>query len=521
MTYLPISQLLGTVAIGGCTAIVAFWLTSWRERRAGTGRRALLKRDENATCFLFDDTTLLDSTPPAAALFASVPGGNDNDWARLRRALAPRFPSFPGAPDAVRAAGHLDIPTSTLAAHAHVTAEWHDGVIRVCLMDECADAPLSSVGRHHLQILESEMTTLQQAVQNTPYPVWQVSNAGTVTWANRAYRTLADRLGVDDQAQPNTITPLFDLPDQDADTSTCQRVSLTAGDQVHWFDVSSTRVNGGHMHYATDVNAVVNAEIAQRNFVQTLAKTFAQLSTGLAIFDRSRRLALFNPALTNLTGLSAEFLSARPDLLTMFDQMRELQMMPEPRNYATWREEISDVIAAASDGRYQETWSLPSGLTYRVTGRPHPDGAIAFLFEDISAEVASTRRYRAQLELGQSMMNHLDQAVAVFSPSGVLDFCNAPYRDLWATDPDSSFAEMTLTDCITLWRQKCGATPAWTRMQAYFSNPGATTDWRGEVRLASGDMLACHVAPLSHGATMVAFRRTQAASIRDLAQIPG
>ena len=73
------------------------------------------------------------------------------------------------------------------------------------------------------------------------------------------------------------------------------------------------------MFYAVDVNAVVSAEISQRKFVQTLAKTFAQLSIGLAIFDRNRQLALFNPALIDLTALPAEFLSARPNLLSFFD----------------------------------------------------------------------------------------------------------------------------------------------------------------------------------------------------------
>ncbi len=133
------------------------------------------------------------------------------------------------------------------------------------------------------------------------------------------------------------------------------------------------------MCHAIDINAVISAEIAQRNFVQTLAKTFAQLSTGLAIFDRNSQLALFNPALVDLSALPIEFLSARPDLLSFFDRLCDSRVMPEPKNYNSWRQEIADVIAAATDGSYQETWSLDTGQTYRVSGRPHPDGAIAFL----------------------------------------------------------------------------------------------------------------------------------------------
>ena len=62
-------------------------------------------------------------------------------------------------------------------------------------------------------------------------------------------------------------------------------------------------------------------------------------------------------------------------------------MMPEPKDYRSWRQQMSDLEAAAQNGTYEETWALPTGQTYRVTGRPHPDGAVALLFEDISAEV--------------------------------------------------------------------------------------------------------------------------------------
>ena len=517
----PFFPLLFTAAaLGGCIAAAIVWIIAWRGRCAETGWRTLLREADRATCFVFDDTTLLDSTASAAELLATEPDGDADDWTRLSRALRPRFSTFPDTPDPVRLSGYIDIRTDALAANAHVTAEWRGGIIRVCLIDDCTDAQASAALRHRLHVLEAEVATLRQAVQNAPYPVWQASDTGSVTWANRAYRALAAKLGFEDEQPRERIPQLFELPESDLDSSNT-RMSVAAGDQLYWFDVSSTPIDDGRMNYAIDVKAVVNAEVAQRNFVQTLAKTFAQLSIGLAIFDRTRQLALFNPALTDLTGLSAEFLSGRPDLLSLFDQMRDRHMIPEPRNYATWREEISDVVAAAADGRYQDTWSLPSGLTYRVTGRPHPDGAIAFLFEDISAEVASTRRYRAQLELGQSMMDRLDQAIAVFSPNGVLNFCNLPYRELWRIDPDSSFAEMTLTDCVNHWRRQCRATPAWARMQTFFSDPGATDDWYGEVCLTSGDTLACRAVPLNHGATMIAFHRTQAAQARNLAQING
>ena len=107
------------------------------------------------------------------------------------------------------------------------------------------------------------------------------------------------------------------------------------------------------------------------------------------------------------------------------------------------------MIETASGGLYLETWTLPNGLTYRVTGRPHPDGAMAFLFEDISDEISLTRRFRTQLDLRQSVLDKLEDAIAVIASNNVLMFCNSACSEMLGIDPDSSFADMSLHDLIT------------------------------------------------------------------------
>jgi hypothetical protein len=54
----------------------------------------------------------------------------------------------------------------------------------------------------------------------------------------------------------------------------------------HWFDINKFSLPESSVQYALDVTEIVHAQQAQENFVQTLTKTFATLSIGLAIFDR-------------------------------------------------------------------------------------------------------------------------------------------------------------------------------------------------------------------------------------------
>ena len=51
------------------------------------------------------------------------------------------------------------------------------------------------------------------------------------------------------------------------------------GNATIWCDVDVFSTERGAIHYATDVTNAVHAEAAQREFVQTLTKTFANLTT--------------------------------------------------------------------------------------------------------------------------------------------------------------------------------------------------------------------------------------------------
>ncbi|WP_375174033.1 PAS-domain containing protein [Pseudooceanicola sp.] len=367
------------------------------------------------------------------------------------------------------------------------------------------DGP-ADIADHVLRFRKHASWLAGWVTRSSPNPVWVTDDEGQVLWSNHAYRDLAKDLGRDDGGETcllEGLDPMRSRPDREQRR---YRLQFDAGQPDRWIDVSESRENGMRMQYAVDVTAVVQAEVAQQTFVQTLTKTFAQLSTGLAIFDRNRQLALFNPALVDLTGLNAEYLSGRPGYLSFFDKLRDAHMMPEPRSYANWRERIFDLIAAAEDGRYEETWTLSSGETYRITGRPHPNGAVAFLVEDISAEVTLTRRFREQLDMSHAVIDSLDEAIAVFSPQGVLSYTNAAYRDLWDMAEEDGRLDQTVSDVSRLWQSHCEASPVWGDFRDFAVGFEERADWDATVEMRDGTSLDCRFRPLNGGATLATFR---------------
>lgn len=460
--------------------------------------------DATFSC-VFTNGELVDTSVGAEVLIGGHRDENESYWDAIRRRCQHRFGDLPKLPDDVfvsNASSERIFPARKSDDDGQLVFSRLGNNVRLTLMDRMP----TELERQVMLDTRRELGILRNAIDHAPNPVWTTNPAGHVTWSNRAYRDLADLLDRLNGDSEDARTPLFETADDKRKIKPV-RVPLQLKDSSkrHWYEVVTRPYRDGFVSYATNIDAVINAEIAQRNFVQTLTKTFAQLSIGLAIFDRNKQLALFNPALIDLTALPADFLSARPDLLSFFDHMRNAQIMPEPKNYGSWREKMSDLVAAAQDGRYSETWNLPSGLTYRVSGKPHPDGAVAFLFEDISAEISLTRRFRADLELCHAVLDRQKSAVAVFSSLQTLTFCNEAFRKVWDWDPDNGLTETRLQDALNAWTSACTTAPELQPLVEFVQSRGDSKNLHLSMQHKDFGELGFVAEPLPGGATMVTF----------------
>ncbi len=459
------------------------------------------------TVFLFEAGELVDATRPAHLLLERI-GGAGSDHDRLVAYLSGHFPDLAGQLARLRETGDVTL-TAGPDRPLSLSAEYLGTILRLTLVDLESEGQGVTIDGLSLRAQEEEIATLRETLSILPYPVWRLDGAGQIAWANNPYLQLVrDQSGNDDLTWPLPV--LFSLPADALDTGLPKRLSLAgaSGRSAHWYDCHSRRSGGGSLHFALLADPVVKAETALRDFVQTLTKTFAHLPIGLAIFDRQRQLALFNPALIDLTTLAPDYLSGRPTLFSFLDRLREARIIPEPKDYASWRLRMTTLEQAASSGQYEETWSLATGQTYRVSGRPHADGAVAFFFEDISAEISLTRRFRSEIEMGQSVIDALEDAIAVFSPNGDLVLSNAAYGQLWGVDPATSLGQMTVTDATRHWQRLCHPTPAWGDLRDFVVDLGERSAWDADITLTDGRHMTVRFTPANGNATLVRFHQT-------------
>jgi len=510
MNALFLLQIGGLIAFCWLGALFALWLFS-RAQRARAPDTVFAGAGDDIAAFLFDGETLVNATEAGERLLLSTTGQN-SDFRRLLSVLAPAFPDLESELEKVAQAGRRVI--RSVVDSTRVIGEFRNGLLRVSVI---ADSVASLRTQHAIldhEALQQELDVLRATTEAAPFLCWRQSGDGTVTWANRAYVELACALAPERKVPVWPPARLFELETdardeagQDANPKRTRRLKLSVPGEAEdrWFEVSQTRVGSDWLFLATTADKVVKAETALHQFIQTLTKTFAQLSIGLAVFDRQRRLTLFNPALGDLTGLPAEFLAARPTLHALLDRLRDTSMIPEPKDYHSWRRQMQDLEAAAEDGSYEETWSLPNGSTYHVVGRPHPDGALAFLFEDKSAEVARTRAFHAQAEITQAVLDSFEQAVAVFSPAGALITTNRAYDQLWGCDAASSVTPQGIGEAVTHWTRHSAPSPIWGDAREFALTLGERKEWSADARLLDGRRLGCRFTPIPGGFTLIRF----------------
>ena len=502
---------LDLFAIGLLAAAVGLLAATLLQAKNGAPK-TLLKSE--GPVFIFDGEQLLDGNSAARALLArSVTRGGD--WQRLIAFLSQNFENIS---EKLANLGQLGA-ISEMAEIGNgrimlMQAEMTSGLMRITLLDpDIADGPGVAVAIAH-HALEKEVKELRQAISHAPLLIWRESLSGEVTWANNAYMMLLANSAARGRDLTWPLPRLFDrtaVATRGVKNRCCVVQDLAGNQSASWFDITVESEPTGILCFATPVDSVVSAETNLRDFMDTLAKTFAQLPIGLAIFDKDRVLQMFNPAMVELTSLAPDFLARKPSLLALLDAMRDRNLLPEPKDYKSWRRQIVEMERAAASGLFQENWALPDGQTFRVTGRPHPNGGLALMIEDISTETQRSRRYRSDLEINQSVIDHLDEAIVVFNQSGQLMWCNAAYSDLWGHDPAAGLGEETIRSITAQWKSLSAPTALWVEIDEFIHTIGIRQRWEKELRLLDGRALRCAVSPIAAGATMIAFAVASAA----------
>lgn len=342
-------------------------------------------------------------------------------------------------------------------------------------------------------------------IDNAPFPVWASDADGALTYSNEYY----DAFVSEDQRTNAGFSS--------ANPDSCGRQSLSIDGSLCWFSVFETVECDQTLKFAVPANDLVATEQTLKRFMETLSTTFAHLSAGLAVFDADKTLHLFNPALSELLDLDPTWLALRPSISTFLDKLRENRHLPDQKNFLEWRRLLLDLENSAANQNYDGQWVLPDGRVLRVTGQPHSQGAVAFLFEDISAQVMIERQHRSETALNQAVLDKISDAVVVIDPSGSISFANAAFDRELGVD---STGDLSSPNIETL-AKSLPATPETTAFFAelkQFISHSNSPAWEGSITSIEGAILTVNVASTPDGSTLAVLEKRH--RVADLSAIP-
>ena len=216
-----------------------------------------------------------------------------------------------------------------------------------------------------------------------------------------------------------------------------------------------------------------------------LEKAINNLSLGLVIFDKQRRVVFCNKRYMEIYGLSAEQVAPGTRLSKLIQRRLDMGHKAPSNSDAYIRERFRE--ASAPTATMQE---LSDGRTIIFTIYPMPDGGGMATHEDITEREEVNARLKNQYELGKQQeemlrlrnlqfdtaINNMSQGLCFFDAEQRLIVCNDRYVEMYDLPPDRVGPGTPLTEIVDM-RFEAGSVPAMSR-EEYLR-------WRGKVAISS------------------------------------
>ena len=212
-----------------------------------------------------------------------------------------------------------------------------------------------------------------------------------------------------------------------------------------------------------------------------------------------------NPAYRTLWGLDENWLSQCPAYRSVLERLRDHRSLPEQLDFTTYADETLSRLLVLK-GSNQDTLHLPSGAIIVCTVTDLPAGLL-LTFQDMSEKVSAARHLNEERSAHQSLLDQLDEGLAVFGAHGRLRYHNPAFRDIWALSPDFGTDEPSLAQFLDATRVHLPVNSSWptTRDRLAGKLLGRTT-YNVRLYLKDGRTLDATNLPLSDGGTVLVYR---------------
>ena len=354
---------------------------------------------------------------------------------------------------------------------------------------------------------EAAVDGLRRALEAADMPAWTRDAAGRIVWCNAAYARAVD--APDDQAAIDKGGELFDPAiRREAAAAVSEagawkrRASAVVGGERRTFEAAEARMSVGSAGVARDISEIAALRAEMERNEDDYSRMIDRLSTAVAIFDKSKRLTLYNAAYRQVWPLEPAFLDQRPSDGEILDRLRAKRQLPEQVDFPAWKAQQLRAYQAIEPS--ETVWHLPDGRVLRVVTSPNPKGGLTYLYDDATQSYALASQVNSLTHVQGETLDALKEGVAAFGADGRMKLFNPAFAELWRFDPAALRARPHIDEIARACEPLCRRPELFEDLTAMIVDlPDHRESRTARIERTDGLILDCAALPLPDGATLM------------------
>lgn len=348
-----------------------------------------------------------------------------------------------------------------------------------------------------------------------PFPVWRRRRDLTLDYVNPTYR---DAVESDPDADASEVPEIAAgairdkgraLARQASESRKAEREShhIVAAGARRLMEITESPVggDGAIAGFAIDRTELEELRSDLSRHIASHEEVLHNLGTAIAIFGPDRRLEFFNNAYMRLWGLDEPFLSSRPALTEILEELRESRRIPEHANFPQFKASQNALFTSLLDPM-EEMVHLPDDTTLRAVTAPHPFGGLLMTWEDVTASLALERSYNTLIAVQKETLDNLYEGVAVIGGDGRLQLSNPAFGRIWQMSEDELAAAPHISQIVERMRELLVLDGEWEDRKKRLIALLTDRDGRsGRVERADESVIDYATVPLPDGAVLLSY----------------
>ncbi len=360
-------------------------------------------------------------------------------------------------------------------------------------------------------LADSDAKTAAQAdlLDRLPIPLWRRNAALDLVWVNSAYARAVEAESPESviaaQSEFDSGTRALAHAARRERALRRETRSIVQAGERRVVELGEVPLGEESVGFAIDVTALDEARQEISHHVEATRDTLDHIHTAVAIFGPDKGLRFFNRACVELWQLEPSWLASGPKEGEVLEALRELRLLPEQANFPAWKRRRLALYNNVIE-RPDELWHLPDGRTLRVVCRPHPQGGLTYLYEDVTDRLALESSLKLVVGVQRASLDNLYEGVALFGSDGRLKLFNPAFARIWSLEPgtlaDEPHFKHVAEMCVGLlddgaeWERLAGRVTSLDPVR----RPSA-----GRFERRDGTVVNYNVIPLPDGATLLTF----------------